>query len=279
MNFCLFSEYFNHIIQGTSKLGMLSAFNVQTHMVNLTMQSKAMKDFLKSDSKYDIIIQTCVLNEGYLSLAHHFNARVIGFVPFSTMPNIVSLTGNSAPPSYIPLPFLGFTDNMNFFQRTLNTVLSNLMTLVHKYYLYPKQAQLVKEHFPDFPPLDEIEKEKVDLIFSNAHFANESPRPKTPNIVYIGGYHVQETQPLTADLQKMLDEAEEGVVFVGFGTNVDPKEIPKEKMDAFLDTFAKIPYKVIFKHDGILPHKPKNVETIAWLPQKGILGIKPFTIT
>ncbi|KRT82485.1 Glycosyltransferase [Oryctes borbonicus] len=253
-------------------MGAFSLLNVQSHMVNIAMHSRAMEEFLKSDSKYDIIIQTYAFNEAYLGLAHHFDARVIGFIPFSTMPQILSLTGNSAPYSYVPLPFLGYTDNMSFLQRTMNAVVGLFIHLLHDFYLLPKQEEILKERFPDFPPIKQIQNERVDLIFSNAHFSNESPRPKTPNIVYIGGYHVQEPEPLTPDVQKILDSSSEGVVFLAFGTNVDVSKLRKEKMDAFLNTFSKIPYRVLLKYKGVLPDKPKNVETVDWVPQRGVLA-------
>lgn len=273
LTFSLFTENMVNLLQGQSRLGAISMINVQNNVVNITLHSKAMKEFLESGSKYDVIIQTYVFNEAYLALSHHFNARVIAFIPFSTMPHILDITGNSAPLSYVPLPFLGLTDDMNFIERTMNVAVGTFMSLLHYYYLLPKQDQIFREHFPHFPPLKEIQNDRVDLVFSNAHFSNESPRPKTPNIIYIGGYHVQEPEPLTPEVQKLLDNAPEGVIFLAFGTNVDTAKLPKEKIDAFIRTFEKIPYKVLLKFDGILPKKPKNVEVIAWVPQRGVLGI------
>ncbi|GJQ66027.1 putative glucuronosyltransferase [Trypoxylus dichotomus] len=263
---------FGHMIQGQSKLGALSLINGQSKLVDMILHSKTMEEFLKSDNKYDIIIQTYAFNEAYLALAHHFDARVIGFVPFSTLPHILSLTGNSAPYSYVPLPFLGYTDDMTFLQRTMNVILGHFISLVHSLYLYPKQEAILRSRFPDFPPIEQIEEDRVDLIFSNVHFSNESPRPKTPNIVHIGGYHVQEPEPLTPDVQKILDNSSEGVVFLAFGTNIDTAKLPQERIDAFIHTFSKIPYKVLLKFDGVLRNKPNNVETVAWLPQKGVLA-------
>lgn len=269
---CLFSDHLNSLFQGQSKLGILSNINMQTHLVNLTMQSKAMKHLLESDNKYDVIIQAYAFNEAYLGLAHHFNARVIGYITMSATQNAVSLMGSSAPYSYVPQPLIGLTDNMNFFERTINTLIGIAFTLIHRYYLYPKQMQLLEQYFPDYPPLDEIERERVDIFFCNAHFGNESPRPRTPNIINIGGYHVQQPQALDPDLQMFLDNAKEGVVFLGFGTNIDTKQIPKEKMNAFLSKFAKLSYKILLKHDGVIPNTPENVNIMPWVPQKGVLG-------
>ncbi|GJQ66028.1 hypothetical protein Trydic_g4118 [Trypoxylus dichotomus] len=260
------------MLQENWRGGAISMLNIISDVVNMTLHSKMMSELLESDNKFDVIILAYMHSEAMLALSHHFDARVIAFIPFSTMPHITRLTGNSAPYSYVPLPFFGYTDEMSFLQRTMNTLVGLLGSWVYTFYFYPQQEKIFKERFPLFPPLEEIERERVDLTFCNSHFSSESPRPQTPNIVHIAGYHVQEPEPLTVDVQRILDSAPEGVVFLAFGTHVDMAKLPKEKMDAFLHTFSKIPYKVLLKYDGIIPDKPRNVETIAWVPQRGVLA-------
>ncbi|KRT84659.1 Glycosyltransferase, partial [Oryctes borbonicus] len=268
----IFSENVGTLLQEQSRLSSFTMMKILPEILNMTLHSHAMQELLKPDNKFDVIIQSYMFNEAFLALSHHFNARVIGFVPFSTLPHIVSLTGNSAPYSYVPLPFSGHTDDMSFLQRTVNMIAGQFVSLLYNCCAYPKQEKIMRERFPDFPPLAEIERERVDLIFSNNHFSNESPRPQTPNIIYIGGYHVQEPEPLTPEVQKILDNSPEGVVFLAFGTHVQVEKLPKEKIDAFLNTFSKIPYKVLLKYDGFLANKPENVETVAWIPQRGVLA-------
>lgn len=237
------------------------------------MQNKNFQDFLKADNKYDVIILTYALNEAYLYLAHHFNARVIGFLPFSNFPHADDITGNTAPYSYVPIPFGGFTQNMNFFERTANTLAATFMRLLHRFYLFPQQQKILKRYFPQAPALRQIQSDRVDILFTNVHFGIESPRPKTPNIIHIGGYHVQKPEPLSNDLKKYLDDSKQGVVFLGFGTNVKTSELPKEKLEIFINCFAKSKYNVLFKYEDILSNQPKNIKTSDWFPQRGILGI------
>ncbi|KRT85594.1 Glycosyltransferase, partial [Oryctes borbonicus] len=258
--------------QGESKFGMLSLINAQKNLVNLGMKTKNFQNLLKSDSKFDIIIQTYALNEAYLGLAHHFDARVIGFLPFSNFPHADDLTGNTAPYSYVPIPFGGFTQNMNFFQRTANSLAATFMRILHKFYLLPRQEEILKMYFPHAPTLWELQKERVDLLFTNVHFGIESPRPKTPNIIQIGGYHVQKPEPLQNDLKKYLDDSKNGVVFLGFGSNVKTSKIPKEKLDILVNTLGESPFDILFKYEGVLPNQPRNFKTNDWFPQRGILA-------
>ncbi|KAI4468173.1 UDP-glucosyltransferase [Holotrichia oblita] len=218
------------------------------------------------------MILTYALNEAYLGLAHHFNTRVIGFLPFSNFPHADDITGNTAPYSYVPIPFGGFTQNMNFFQRTANTLAATFMRLLHKFYLFPQQEEILKEYFPQAPPLRQIQNDRVDILFTNVHFGIESPRPKTPNIIHIGGYHVQKPEPLENNLKRYLENSKQGVVFLGFGTNVKTSELPKGRLDIFVNCLAKSKYNVLFKYEGVLSNQPKNIRTSDWFPQRGILA-------
>ena len=75
------------------------------------------------------------------------------------------------------------------------------------------------------------------------------------------------------DLQKFLDEAQEGVIYFSLGTNVFSDRLPEEKIRAFLGAFTELPQKVLWKWESdILPGQPPNVKTGKWLPQQDILG-------
>lgn len=49
-------------------------------------------------------------------------------------------------------------------------------------------------------------------------------------------------------------------------------DFPIEKRDAFINTFAKMKQKIIWKFEDDTVPMPKNVFTSSWLPQSDILG-------
>lgn len=49
-------------------------------------------------------------------------------------------------------------------------------------------------------------------------------------------------------------------------------QLPIEKRDAFINNFAKIKQKVIWKFEDDTVPMPKNIYTGSWLPQSDILG-------
>lgn len=77
------------------------------------------------------------------------------------------------------------------------------------------------------------------------------------------------------NIEKFLNESEHGVVYFSMGSFIHSRLFPKEKLEAFLYAFSKIPQRVIWKWEG----DPKGISSDkiladAWMPQKDILGKK-----
>lgn len=74
------------------------------------------------------------------------------------------------------------------------------------------------------------------------------------------------------DLQKLLDDAKDGVVYVNFGSNVRSSELPTDKKNAFIKVFSELKQTVLWKwEDDNFDNKAKNVIVRKWFPQKDIL--------
>lgn len=74
------------------------------------------------------------------------------------------------------------------------------------------------------------------------------------------------------DLQKMLDDAEHGVVFVSWGSMIRASTLPDYKREELLQAFGSLKQLVIWKYENeTIPNKPANVYIQKWLPQRDIL--------
>jgi glucuronosyltransferase len=70
-----------------------------------------------------------------------------------------------------------------------------------------------------------------------------------------------------------MDEAKDGVIFFSLGSNVKSSKMSPEKVKEFLDAFAELSQRVLWKWEtDSLPDQPKNVMLGKWLPQNDILG-------
>lgn len=107
----------------------------------------------------------------------------------------------------------------------------------------------------------------------NAHYSVvETPRPYMPNMIQVGGLHIQ-SQTLPKELKKYLDEAENGVVYFSLGSNLKTADLPKDKVDVILNTLARFPQRFLWKFENeALDNVPANVKISKWLPQRAILG-------
>jgi glucuronosyltransferase len=75
------------------------------------------------------------------------------------------------------------------------------------------------------------------------------------------------------DLKEFLDGAEHGVILFSLGSSVRAETFPPQKRDAFIQAFAELPQKVLWKWEGdTLPGQPTNVKIVRWIPQMDVLG-------
>jgi len=74
--------------------------------------------------------------------------------------------------------------------------------------------------------------------------------------------------------QDYMDEAEDGVILISFGSTVDLSSIPKHFLTIFFNTMRKYEkVRFIWRWNGVMPEgHPENIMASKWLPQREILG-------
>lgn len=74
------------------------------------------------------------------------------------------------------------------------------------------------------------------------------------------------------ELESSLNSSTNGVIYVSFGTNVDPALLSPEKLEIFFNVFSKLPYDVYWKWNGEQPASlAKNIKVSKWFPQSDLL--------
>lgn len=81
---------------------------------------------------------------------------------------------------------------------------------------------------------------------------------------------------LFQDLQKFLDDSNDGVVYFTMGSMVLIETFPENIIKTLYESFSKIaPIRVLMKVPNpelLPPGLPKNVITHPWMPQQAVLG-------
>ena len=212
------------------------------------------------------------MNEALFAMSHLFKAPIVVFSTIGASPWVNGLVGNPAPWAHSPPMILGYSDKMTFLQRTTSVCMNFLEVMIRKFLTLPRQEKLMREFFKDAPDLNSL-MTNTSFVLLNSHISLSYPKPQMPNMIEIGGFHVQPPKQLPDDLQKYLDEAKHGVVYFSMGSNLQSKDMPDEIRNAILKTFSKLKQKVLWKwEDESLPGQPDNVKLGKWLPQQDILG-------
>ena len=80
------------------------------------------------------------------------------------------------------------------------------------------------------------------------------------------------------DLQQILDNATEGVIYFSLGSNVKSVNLDETLRNIIVEALSELPYKVLWKWESdYLPGRPKNVVTRKWFPQQDLLGLSLLT--
>lgn len=184
-----------------------------------------------------------------------------------------NVVGNPNPPAYIRHIFFYGT----FDYAKIGTRFGNLVTyisefLVNYFYSHPLHNRFIQARFPGAPSVEDLNK-RTALVLLNAHESFMEPVPLVPNMVNIGGYHIDPPKPLPEDLQQYMDNATDGVIYFSMGGNIKANQIKNEKLQIFFNAFRKLKQKVIWKFElENMPGVPDNVLMKSWLPQQDILG-------
>lgn len=250
--------------------------NMGIFITNFTLTHPRMTAFLADPNEhFDLVICEIFINEAMLGLGQHFKAPIIGFSTFGSSMWSNDLVGSPSPLSYVPHPFLSFNNRMTFTQRVINTVMTLVQRLVYDRFLL-QQEEIYQKVFPgeNKPSLQHI-RQHISLVLLNQHFSTNYPQPYVPNMVEVGGMHINRNKPnpLPEDIGQFIEGAKHGVVYFSMGSNIQSSQLPVDIRDGLLRAFGKLKQRVLWKWEvPDLPGKPNNVMVSKWFPQDDILA-------
>ncbi|XP_076643748.1 UDP-glucosyltransferase 2 [Halictus rubicundus] len=229
----------------------------------------------ESNETFDLVMAEMLAYPSTYVLAHRFNAPLIGLSSLGLFSFTEHALGGVVLPSheYTWEMEANVGTNQPFWKRLHNFLkLSRMMYLIHRD-LYPRQQKLAEKYFgTPVPSVLDIQK-NTSLIFVNQADAITPARPKLANMITFTSFHVEKNlPPLPEDLKRFVDSATEGFIYFSLGSNAMSSDLPKETLQVFLDVFAKLPYKIVWKFEKDMPNKPDNIFVGKWLPQQSILA-------
>ncbi|XP_056630363.1 uncharacterized protein LOC130440939 [Diorhabda sublineata] len=232
-----------------------------------------LQTFLKEDRHFDLILIEIFNTNCFMGVAKKYNAPIIGIHSSIWMPWMYQSFGVPFNPSYLPAHFLGLPIPMNFIQRMENTINHLYSNLLYDYEMIKSSNTLSKKYVGvDLYENGDVTND-VNMLFINTHFTLNLPIPLTPNVIEIGGIHIdsQPIKKLPQEIEKFISEAKHGVIYMSMGSTIRGDTFPKSKQMIFLNVFSRLPQRVVWKWESEMENKPDNVMTTRWAPQKDIL--------
>ncbi|NP_001040425.1 antennal-enriched UDP-glycosyltransferase precursor [Bombyx mori] len=248
------------------------ALNLGIDLLELQMKNKEVQALLRKrkEKKFDLLLlEACI--RPTMVLTHVFDAPAILISSFGGVEYISKMMGVPTHPILYPPPLHQRLYNLTFLEK-----IGEIYTHYYMEYLFwrseSQEDEMAKRLFgPNTPTIRETQK-NVQMALLNVHAIWEENRPVPPNVIYIGGIHQNPEKNLPKDLKEYLDSSKHGVIYISFGTNVEPSLLPPEWIQLFIKVFSKLPYDVLWKWDkDELPGSSNNIRIAKWLPQSDLL--------
>ncbi|KAI6178855.1 Glucuronosyltransferase [Aphelenchoides besseyi] len=181
-----------------------------------------------------------------------------------------------SPPSYIPVPGTGFTDELDFWERTTNLAAYLRALYVHQHVVLRRIDSLAEKHFPGKLTEAFYMERNASINFVNHPPIFDFARPYMPRVNFVGGLHCRKPQPLPKDLESFVKKANnnDGFVVISSGRSQQWKYAPEDVTTNLLAAIAEKPnIQFIWQYDGKkLKSTPDNLFVQSWLPLQDLLG-------
>nr|WEU75327.1 uridine diphosphate-glycosyltransferases 33AQ1 [Glyphodes pyloalis] len=248
---------------------MKSTLRMIAEIVVKQLMSDEVQNIIRNkEEKFDLILSEAYV---YLSLgfAHLYKVPIMFVSSLGATETNLNIAGAPRHPIYYP-DFTQQTVYNHTFLEILNEVYLFQTIQVYDEKLSNK---IVKTVFgSDAPTMSELRSVVESMLMLNIPYVWDMNRPVAKNVVFLGGTHLKTDEDLPKDLQDYLDSSKNGVIYVSFGTSVDPATFPPQKLQMLIQVFSKLPYDVLWKwNKDELPGRSKNIRISKWLPQMDLL--------
>ncbi|XP_026735708.1 UDP-glucuronosyltransferase 2B31-like [Trichoplusia ni] len=274
ISYNIYQEIINDIPRGNKNdviHQMEESLPFLTKIVDKQLNDEAVRRLIEDkNKKFDLLILEAWVRPA-LGFSYLYDAPVILMSSLGAMFDNSATVGAPTHPILYPSIFRQKLKNLSMWEKIWELYTHYKILDIH-YQNRHFEDQILKKNFgPDIPSVLELNN-KVDMLFLNVYPVFEGIRPVPPNVIYTGGLHQNQEKELPKDLKSYLDSSKNGVIYISFGTNVDPTQLPPERIQVLVKAFSQLPYDVLWKWNGDeLPGRTENIRISKWLPQSDLL--------
>ncbi|XP_038212968.1 UDP-glycosyltransferase UGT5-like [Zerene cesonia] len=234
------------------------------------LEDEEVQNLVHSGQKFDLVIVEQFHSDCPLSIAYKLGAPVIGVTSNMLLPWHYTRYGVPYNPSYVLYDIFKAGTKPSFLERVVRTMSFPYINFI-QYLCMKADDTVISKFFDDVPPVADLAREiKFLLLYQNYVITGSQILPS--NVIEVGGYHVAKPKQLPDDLKKFIDESKNGVIYISFGSVIDPSSLKHERFEAILNAVKELPYRIVWKWNKQIPNKPENIYVSKWMPQNDILA-------
>ncbi|XP_065084103.1 UDP-glucosyltransferase 2-like [Ochlerotatus camptorhynchus] len=256
----------------------VSFAELELQVCELAIRNSEFKRLLEypRNFRFDLVIHDHLAGPCLLSLLPAFNYPPLVLASaLDRLSTTSSSLGTFFFPGFIPNQAYDVAGPMNFYQRSVNFVLSYWEHFFKEFVYYPKLDNLIKMNLNQTDRVSCLEKRTL-LALLNYNSLLEPPEPMLASIIPVGGLHIKPTNQLPSDLIQIIDKSSNGFILFSLGTNARSDLLDTAillEIIASMTTLSSITFLWKLDTEDRLPAKlPINVITSAWFPQNDLLA-------
>lgn len=175
----------------------------------VTLNSSEVKEFLKEDNNFDLVISEQFFQEAMNMLAHKYGAPLVFVTTFGNCMRHNIVSKNPLQLATVISEFLDVKEPTSFWGRFRNLYFTAYEFVWWKYWYLQSQEELVKKYIHNLPQpvpsLYDVQR-NASLILINSHFSFDTPAAYLPNIIEIGGVHLTKSDEMLPEVS-ILDDS------------------------------------------------------------------------
>lgn len=167
---------------------------------NVIYQDVNFHQLMTTDEHFDLILIEGALNDCVLPLVHAIKAPFIYMNGNAPTPWLLDAIGSPQGYDHFPNPVFSYTDKMNLWQRTLNTIAGFIIVSYKRWVMMPTVDRLASKMLGNYhnnlTSVATVEDKYLSLAITNMHFSFTHELPKSPALIAAGPFHCVPSKPL-----------------------------------------------------------------------------------
>ncbi|XP_036326097.1 UDP-glycosyltransferase UGT4-like [Rhagoletis pomonella] len=253
--------------------------------VDILLGDEKFRRLVNSGEEFDLLVVDLFLSDSLLCLAHFYQIPTVVISPTGANTWLNQMIGNPQSSALDPSIFLPYSERMNIWQRSVNTLMGLFEKLTYNFFYMISHEAVYRKHFQTLNHLADTNlphhrdlTKNLSLVLINSHPIVQYPRAYLPNVLEIAGAHlhgVPQQIELPAHIAYFIETAPAGAVYISLGADARTVDLAREKLDELVDVMSYLTnYNFLLKWEDrkFYTDLPKNVMIADWWPQEAILA-------